>query len=170
MEIRALTEGDAGQFQALRLCALRESPSSFSSSYGEECSIPIEVVAERIGPSPYRCVFGAFDQSELVGCVGINRELKIKLAHKAVIWGMYVAPAHRSKGIGSELIAHTIRFSASMPGLRNLILSVTKGNSAAVTLYERMGFEAFGVEPGAMLIDNELHDEIHMIRRAHGEI
>lgn len=169
MEIRSLSEADAGLFQALRLCALRESPSAFSSSYGEECGIPVEVVAQRIAGSPDRCVFGAFDQSGLVGCIGIHRGTKAKLAHKAVIWGMYVDPAHRGKGVGRELMAHALRFAASMAGLRNLILSVTNGNSAAVMLYESMGFKVFVVEPDAMLIDNELHDEIHMIRAAKGE-
>jgi len=169
MQIRALVEADAGLFQALRLSALRECPSAFSSSYGEECSIPVEVVAERIAPSPDNRVFGAFDQSGLVGCIGIHREMKVRLAHKAVIWGTYVAPEYRGQGIGSDLMSHAVRFAASMSGLRNLILSVTKGNSAALMLYERMGFKAFGVEPGAMLIDNELHDEIHMVRTIKGE-
>ena len=121
MEIRSLNEADAGLFQALRLFGLRECPTAFSSSYGEECLLPLEVVAQRIAQSHDGCVFGAFDQSGLVGCIGIHREMKTKLAHKAVIWGMYVDPAHRAKGVGRELMAHVLRFAASMPGLRNLI-------------------------------------------------
>jgi ribosomal protein S18 acetylase RimI-like enzyme len=151
-------------FQALRLSALRESPSAFSSSYGEECDIPIAVVAARIAPSADRCLFGAVDQSGLVGCIGLQREKGHKLAHKAYIWGMYVGPLHRNRGIGHELMARAIAHATSMPGLLSITLSVTKGNSAAFKLYEKMGFRVFGIEPGAMLIDGELLDEIHMIR------
>ena len=169
MEIRALTEDDAGTFQALRLNALRECPSAFSSSYGEECDIPIEAISARIAGTADRRLFGAFDQSGLVGCIGLQRETKLKHAHKAQIWGMYVAPLHRNQGIGRALIVNVLDFAAAMPGLRNITLSVTRGNSAAVMLYEKMGFTAFGVEPDAMLIDNQLHDEVHMIRSAKGE-
>jgi RimJ/RimL family protein N-acetyltransferase len=169
MEIRTLTKEDAGAFQALRLIALRECPPAFASSYGEECEIPIAVVAERIAPSSDRCLFGAFNQSALIGCIGLQRETKLKLAHKALIWGMYVAASHRNKGIGRELVTQALEFAASMPGLHNVTLSVSKGNSAALMLYERMEFKVFGVEPGAMLIDNELHDEIHMVRSVRSE-
>jgi len=169
MAIRELTEEDARAFQALRLSALTECPAAFTSSYSEECDIPLSVVAGRIAPSPDRCLFGAFEDSQLVGCVGLRRETKLKLAHKAYIWGLYVAPLHRNKGVGGELIAQALAFADSMPGLRGVILSVAKGNSAAVTLYERAGFRVFGVEPGAMLIDNELRDEAHMSRFANGK-
>jgi len=169
MEIRALTEEDAGVFQALRLSALREQPSAFASSYGEECDIPLALVAERIAPSPDRCLFGAFDQSVLIGCIGLEREAKRNLAHKAFIWGMYVAPSHRNKGVGRKLVAHALGLAASMLGLHSVRLSVAKDNSSALALYERMGFRAFGMEPGAMLIDNELHDEIHMVRSVKSE-
>ena len=169
METRILTEEDADAFQALRLSALCECPSAFSSSYEEECDIPIALVAARIAPSPDHCLFGTFAQSTLIGCIGIQRETRLKLAHKALIWGMYVAPSHRKKGFGRELMAQALELAASMPGLRSVTLSVAKDNSAALMLYEKMGFAAFGVEPGAMLIDNELRDEIHMFRSVKSE-
>lgn len=166
MEIRALNEGDVGTFQALRLSALRDRPSAFGSSFDEECDIPIEAISERIAGTPGRCLFGAFDQSDLAGCIGLQRETGLRHAHKAHICGMYVAPLHRNKGIGRALIVNVLDFAAAMPGLRNITLSVTQGNSAAAMLYEKVGFTTFGVEPDARLIDDQLHDEIHMCRSA----
>jgi hypothetical protein len=61
MELRILQAGDAAAFTALRLAALRECPTAFSSSYEEECDIPLEQAAERLAPDEDRAVFGAFD-------------------------------------------------------------------------------------------------------------
>jgi ribosomal protein S18 acetylase RimI-like enzyme len=163
MKIRVLIPEDAGAFQALRLSALCECPSAFASSYGEECDLPISTIAERISPAPCQCLFGAFDQSTLVGCIGVQRATELKRAHKAFIWGMYVSPSHRNRGVARELLTRALEFAGSMRGLRTVTLSVTQGNASAVTLYEQMGFRVFGIEPDAMLIDQKFHDEIHMV-------
>ena len=88
MELRVLQPDDAAAFRALRLAALRECPTAFSSSYEEECDIPLGQAAERLAPNENRAVFGAFDEERLVGTLGIYRESQRKLAHKAVIWGV----------------------------------------------------------------------------------
>src|SRR5262245_37670863 len=90
LEIRARIADDAAAFQELRLFALRECPTAFSSSYEEECDIPLTRVGERLAAAPDRAVFGAFDNGTLVGMVGLLREQHRKLSHKAVVWGVYV--------------------------------------------------------------------------------
>jgi RimJ/RimL family protein N-acetyltransferase len=160
-EIRRLTGADAHAFQTLRLGGLRESPTSFASSYEEECDLPVTAVAERIANN---LILGAFDAGELVGCIGLQRESHHKRAHKAFIWGMYVAPGHRSQGIGRRLLAETLQLAETMPGLRQVILAVHSANAAAVALYEEFGFKPFGVEPDALLIDGRLQDDLHMVR------
>ncbi len=113
---------------------------------------------------PDRCVLGAWLESDLVGIVGLQRERIRKLSHKAYIWGMYVAPAARRRGMGGRLLAHALTRAASMPGVRQINLGVNAANAEAVALYEAAGFTAFGVERGFMLLDGRLHDEIHMVR------
>ena len=164
MQIRELGPTDARTFQTLRLEALRESPSAFASSYEEEHETPLAVVAERLAAKPDRCVMGAWLDSDLVGMLGLRREGQRKLSHKAFIWGMYVSPGARRRGIGSQLIAHALSRAASMPGLRQINLGVNAANTEAIALYEAAGFTSFGVERGFMLLDGELHDEIHMVR------
>jgi RimJ/RimL family protein N-acetyltransferase len=41
---------------------------------------------------------------------------------------------------------------------------VTAWNLAAIVLYEKMGFTSFGLEPAALLVNGEFHDEIYMVR------
>lgn len=86
----------------------------------------------------------------------------IKLAHKAMIWGMYVSPKARCKGVGRELLMEAVTLARSVPAILQVNLCVNAANEPARRLYDSMGFKAFGHETGAMLIDGELHDEIHM--------
>lgn len=124
----------------------------------------MELVAERIAARPDRCVLGAFIGPQLVGVVGLQREEMRKLSHKAFIWGMYVAPSGRRSGIGRELVYQALARARGMPGVRQVNLGVNAANSAAIALYEGLGFVAFGLERGFMLLNGELHDEVHMAR------
>ena len=74
MELRMLESKDVAAFNALRLAALRECPTAFSSSYEEECDIPLARAAERMAPDRDHAIFGAFDGQDLVGTVGLQRE------------------------------------------------------------------------------------------------
>ena len=162
MEVRTLDSSDVAAFRRLRLSALRECPTAFSSSYEEERDIPLAHAAERMTPDRDRAIFGAFDGETLVGTVGLQRERKLKLAHKAVIWGVYVAPKFRKRGVGRMLLQHALAHAASLPGLLQLTLGANAANPAAIALYESVGFEAFGLERGFLLVDGVLHDELHM--------
>jgi ribosomal protein S18 acetylase RimI-like enzyme len=58
-------------------------------------------------------------------------------------WGaiqnLGVAPAHRGKGLGTYLLVSAAK-GFRLAGLRRMHLEVTTANSAAVRLYERLGF------------------------------
>ncbi|MGH6623494.1 MAG: GNAT family N-acetyltransferase [Burkholderiaceae bacterium] len=162
--IRVLGPDDAAAFQELRLHGLQESPSAFAGSYEDECDIPIAIVAERLTARPDRCVLGAFDEHRLIGLLGLKREGARKLSHKAFLWGMYVNPTVRRSGAGRKLVAEALARAAAMPGVRQVNLGVNAANVAAIGLYEAMGFVAYGLERGFLLLDGQLHDEILMVR------
>jgi ribosomal protein S18 acetylase RimI-like enzyme len=155
---------DAFAFQALRLSALRDSPTAFTSSYEEECDTPACAIEERLATGPGRYIVGAFAGAELVGIVGLVRETPLKLQHKTSIRGVYVAPVQRGMGLGRQLMEHAIVFAESMDGVRQVTLAVTASNTAAVALYTALGFRTFGHEPGALLVDGVLYDELQMVR------
>jgi hypothetical protein len=163
MLIRRLTPSDAAAFQVLRLQGLQESPSAFSSSYEEECGRPLEAVANRLEHNSARAAFAAFDDGKPVGVIGLGEEGGRKLAHKRVVWGMYVAPSHRGRGIAKRLLREALQFAASMPGVRQVNLGVNVANAPALRLYESMGFKPFGIEHDALLIDGEFHHEMLMV-------
>ena len=164
MQIREFGAEDARTFQVLRLAALRECPSAFASSYEEEHETPIALVAERLIAKADRCVLGAWLGAGPVGMLGLQREEMRKLAHKATLWGMYVAPSARRRGVGRQLVAQALLRATAMTGVRQINLGVNASNAEAIALYKAAGFSSFGVEYGFMLLDGQLHDEILMVR------
>jgi ribosomal protein S18 acetylase RimI-like enzyme len=162
INVRRLTPDDAAAFHALRLAGLQDTPSAFGSSAAEERDMPPARIAERLAPADVRGIFGAFDGARLVGLCALGREGMAKASHKAFVWGMYVAPDARRRGVGRMLLAEALALARSVTALRQVNLCVNAGNAAAIRLYESAGFKAFGREPGALLVDGVLHDEILM--------
>lgn len=164
MQIRILKASDAPEWQAVRLRGLLETPSAFASSYEEEAPNSIETVASRMEPRPGAVRFGAFslDPARMIGTVGVLREEKRKLAHKAVIWGMYVIPEERREGVGMALLVAAMQHAKSEMAIQELVLGVNARNLAALRLYERLGFRRFGLEENYMILDGEPQDEIMM--------
>ncbi|MEO6408456.1 MAG: GNAT family N-acetyltransferase [Burkholderiaceae bacterium] len=163
---RALAPSDAPAFQALRLRGLLESPSAFASSHVEEAATPLADVAERLAAVPGRAVFGAFDDDVLVGVVGLVREHHLKLAHKAFVWGMYVAPEARRQRTGAALLKHALAHAVTEWKVRQVKLGVNAANGTALALYRRLGFETFGLERDFLCVDGVFHDECQMAWRA----
>lgn len=163
MLIRPLVPTDAPAFQALRLRGLREAPTAFASSYEDECDTPDSAVAERMAGNQDGFLLGAYDGASLVGVVGMQRERHSKLAHKMLLWGMYVAPEARGRGVGRQLVEEALRQAFALPGIRQVNLGVHSENAPALALYVAAGFTSFGVERGGMLVDGVLQDEVHMV-------
>ncbi|MCA8960015.1 MAG: GNAT family N-acetyltransferase [Planctomycetes bacterium] len=168
MTVRRLLSADAEQFQAVRLRGLSEWPTAFASSAEEEAGTPLTVVAERLEDNPDGAMFGRFDGERLLGVVGVQREAMKKLAHKAVVWGMYVIPEARRSGVGRALLRQALRYAATELGVEQVQLGVNTTNRAALELYRSAGFEVFGTEPGFLRVDGVLHDEHHMVCRLPG--
>jgi GNAT superfamily N-acetyltransferase len=156
IRIRLLGPHDASAFQALRLQALRECPEAFGSTYAEDKTLPLEVIAERLTPTRTpvgQAVFGAFVEDELVGVAGCRQESKAKARHKGVVWGMYVRPPERGRGVGRGLLQHIITEARLWPDVERLVLTVVERAAAARHLYVAMGFITFGREPDGLRQD-----------------
>lgn len=169
MLIRKLTEVDAKQFWALRLRGLREEPQDFGASYEEELNTPIDKLISRfsselIVPLEENFMVGAFDENnDMLGVVGFRRGTRIKLKHKANIWGMYVVPEFRQTGIAKLLLAELLNSAKSLDGLEQINLSVVNSNVNAKGLYDSFDFTIYGVEKNALKIGEEYFDDDLMV-------
>jgi RimJ/RimL family protein N-acetyltransferase len=164
MYIRILNESDATLYQELRLRALKINPEAFGSTYDREMKFTLETVVERLKPTEDKFVLGAFNESNsLVGIVTFVRESSLKAAHKGNVYGMFVAPEIRGKGLGRSLLIDLIKKAENCNGVEQLNLTVVSQNETAKKLYKSLGFQVYGVERNALKFNGQYFDEDLMV-------
>jgi ribosomal protein S18 acetylase RimI-like enzyme len=163
LKTRILTEADVTPYLALRLQGLQESPTSFWAEHDEEAAAGTELALGRLRQAPGQAIFGAFDGDRLVGIAGVVRERMPKIAHRAFIWGVYVDPAWRTRGIGAALTESAIGYAKEMNGVLQVTLAVNTLNGAARALYQKTGFKCYGVLPASLQYDGVFYDEELMV-------
>jgi ribosomal protein S18 acetylase RimI-like enzyme len=164
MTIRPLKPADVALFRRLRLFGLQESPTAFGSSYKQAKKIPLKEHAKRLNLTRSEgVVVGAFEKNQLVGIGGLLRHDGIKERHKAFVWGMYVQPEFRKRGIGRAILNRLVATAVSIKGLIIVKLAVESSNIPAKKLYESFGFRIIGREPKALCVDGVFFDEDFMI-------
>ncbi|MDX2017276.1 MAG: GNAT family N-acetyltransferase [Planctomycetota bacterium] len=163
-EIRRLVPEDAPAYVALRREMLADAPLSFASSVESDRGVNedgVRLSLTRRAPEVYAIV-GAFERGErLVAAAGLTREERPKRRHVAGIWGVYVTPACRGRGLAREVVGRAIEIARGW-GVSKVQLSVSETAPAALRVYERLGFVAWGRESDALRVDGTGAAEIHM--------
>jgi ribosomal protein S18 acetylase RimI-like enzyme len=155
--IRRLTGTDARTFREVRLAGLQAHPDAFGSSWEEEAEHPPSWFEERV-QNGY--VAGCELDGALVGVAGLYRGDRLKTRHRGTLWGMYVAPQARRRGVGAELVQDII--DAARGTVEELNLTVAAHNEPAIRLYRRFGFADLGLDPHALKIGDAYVDEMLM--------
>lgn len=162
VEIRVLTRDDTDAFWHLRLQGLIAEPAAFGASVEEHRATPVDEFAARIGPNEDRFVIGAFADGALRGVVGFVRERGAKRRHRGTVWGVYIVPELRGRGIGRQLMRALIDRARHTPGLERIVLAANVNDPRATLLYESVGFVPFGREPAALKIGDTYVEDVHM--------
>lgn len=162
MKIRALTPADLASYRQLRLESILDSPSSFVPTHEEESAVPEEQMAARLKASPFQVTYGAFQGEVLVGTVGLVRDSRSKIYHRATVVGVYVTPKARSSGVAQGMFEAVIAHARAIPELVQLDLKVNTINPRARALYAKLGFVSCGIDHRALYIDGQFHDEERM--------
>jgi ribosomal protein S18 acetylase RimI-like enzyme len=164
MHIRFLTAEHANEWSRLRLEALKGDPEAFSSSVEEHHALAPGEIKRRLGSSAEDSfVVGAFEDDRLVGIAGFFREKGPKTRHKGRIWGVYVTPEHRGRGVARQMFRKILERAERIEGVEQILISVTTTQTAAAKLYRSLGFETFGTESRALKIGDHYIDEDYMI-------
>jgi ribosomal-protein-alanine N-acetyltransferase len=92
---------------------------------------------------PSSIAIGAYrEEGELVGYAFVSRY--VDAWH---VMNIAVAPAYRRRGVATTLLERVFEVTAADPR-RGYTLEVRVSNADAITLYERLGFEARGLRRG----------------------
>jgi ribosomal protein S18 acetylase RimI-like enzyme len=165
MLLRLLTAFDAEAWWQFRLEALRNDPASFADSAEEHLTKSLDTARERLSGDPAQnFVVGAFEDGQLAATAGFYRYSHLKELHKGHIWGVYVRPESRGKGVARALMQEVIRRARAIEGLEQILL-IASAHLPARKLYEAMGFQAYGIEPRSLKIGTEYVDDVLMILR-----
>jgi RimJ/RimL family protein N-acetyltransferase len=149
--------------QALRREALALDPLAFLATEEDDFALDRAFVERSISRPDGDAIFAAFVAETPVGMVGVVRQTRRKIAHRAQVWGMFVRPAYRGRGLGAELLAAAVGHARSWSGVQQVQLSVTSSAPAARRLYERAGFRVWGREPRALAWNGTVVDEDHLV-------
>jgi ribosomal protein S18 acetylase RimI-like enzyme len=155
--VRRLEASDAELYRAIRLESLRLNPEAYGSALETEEARPLSAFVERLTETH---LLGGFADDELLGIAGFLAEEGPKSRHKGHLWGVYVRPSARGKGVARRLCEGVIEFARGKVEI--LQLTVTATNEQARRLYSDLGFVEFGLEKRARKVDDRYFDDILM--------
>jgi ribosomal protein S18 acetylase RimI-like enzyme len=145
ISIERITAESALVFKHIRLRALQESPTAFSSTFAKESQLSDDEWQRRAARWSGACtdaIFLAFDEDVVCGIVGSH--LEPENARRAHVISMWVDPEYRRAGAGKALIDAVVAWNQSH-GVHEISLMVTSVNAGAIAFYERLGFRKTGV-------------------------
>jgi ribosomal protein S18 acetylase RimI-like enzyme len=139
------------EYRELRLRALKTDPQAFGQSYAEAVTHPEERWRQRLKDAAEgkSCLVFAEQEGRLIGMSGAYQWPEDIAADRAMIVAVFVDADARGQGVGEALMAAVMNQLVAA-GIGNAILAVNPVQTAAVRLYERMGFRRTGVEVNRM--------------------
>lgn len=154
-EVRAVTRDDGALLRAVRLAALEECPGAFLETHAEAAEDPLELwearAAAGMGDGDALVLLALADDRP-VGMAGIARDVGQRRRHRATLWGVWVHPEHRGRGVGRRLVGSCLEWARAQ-GVRAVYLEVVEGEDPTRSLYGRLGFVRREIDPFGAHID-----------------
>ena len=157
VKVQRLPPGRWRGYRALRLEALKTNPEAFGSSYEEEVRYPEERWRERAAS-----VLCAVSSGVPIGMISYVVSERAKTRHVATIYGVYVTPKHRGKGVGKLLVSSALAAFHGQGGVIKVKLDVNPEMRAAVALYKGAGFRVSGREEKELKVGGRYQDLLLM--------
>lgn len=133
--VRALTEDEWDQYRSVRLAALEESPEAFVASHSEEAAFDEDFWRLRMRRS--QRLLAEVD-GVAVGTASLGAMATDEGSH-AELFGLWVSPALRGKGIATDLVRAGAKAAAEQ-GSSHLYYWVGTDNGRAVAFASGFGF------------------------------
>lgn len=124
----------------IRLEMLLDAPDAFWFTHADEVGLTEARWREQLTGS---WIVQARVGGSVVGSAGLGPHWEPGREQTATLWGMYVTPSARGRGVG-ELLVHAVLDEARRRGHAEVVLEVANTNTGAIALYERCGFTPTG--------------------------
>lgn len=145
-DIRRICPGEGDLLRQIRLQALKSDPDAFASTYERALSRTAEEwedAASSAARGDNQFLAVAVDSGSFVGMAG--GFIRPETPMTGHLYGMWVAPESRSRGIGFGLTNAVVDWAREIEA-EELTLWVVETNRPALALYERAGFKTTDVK------------------------
>lgn len=157
MDIRLLSQSDASLWKSIRLESLLNYPENYLSSFEEERLRSDKQWEEVIENNQ---IYGLFKDTQLASIVSLSPKTTYKHQHKGEIWGVYTRPQFQCKGLAYQLLAYVLEQAEKY--LELCYLNCTTSNQGAYRIYQKLGFETYGIELKSIFVNQQYYDEYLM--------
>jgi ribosomal protein S18 acetylase RimI-like enzyme len=132
---------DWESYREIRLEMLLDSPDAFWVTHADLAGFTEAQWRENVSRG---WLVNARIGGDPVGSAGLGTHAEPGQPDRTVLWGMYVSPRARGRGVGQRLVGAVLD-EVRRRGAPEVFLEVTSGNEPALALYARCGFERTGV-------------------------
>ena len=140
--------------------------TEFGLSYPEEMNFTVKDEEDFIAnyaADKGSIMISAFDGERLVGNASLSCVMERKKTLHRATFGMAILKSDWGQGLGKKILSELIGF-AKQAGYELLELEVAASNTAAVSLYKKMGFVVYGDRPRSLKLKNgDYYDELLMV-------
>jgi RimJ/RimL family protein N-acetyltransferase len=140
IQIRPFKPEEWDAYKTIRLKALDTDPRSFGESLSEAKAKPDDHYKERVS-NPNGALFGIFHNADLIGVTGIVVDKDDPSGATAKLWGSWLEPSWRGKGLSRKMYEARINWAKAQPGVKRVIVSHRKSNNISKKANQRWGFK-----------------------------
>ncbi len=164
IEIVTLQPDEWQEYKNIRIEALQNEPQAFGANYEDALKKPDEEWIDRVKAAVTEnkdiMLFARVD-GKIVGMIGAYFHKSPETETVGNIWGVYVSEAYRGKGVAKKLMEKLLeRLRAK--GLHEAKLEVNVEQSAALGLYQKMGFVIVEKLEKALVKNGKYYNEYRM--------
>ncbi len=156
--VRQLAPDEWPLFKEWRLKALKSDAGMFSATYEDKLQQQDDEW-QKFTNSPDTAIFIVYDHNEAIGLTAISIDHKDLTRTQAVLWGSWLKPEYRSRGISKQLYAARLTWARQQPSIKKIIAGHRASNIASRQAILKHGFTYTSTET-KLCPDGET-DDVH---------